>query len=319
MLGVLAIRVPVRIGMPVACFLTKVCLIARAMCASLAGVLANCCSRIRQNSRIFLGTPEFWRIRLRALWRIRLREGPRILANPATGVVASPAMGRTPNSGESGYGKLWRVRLWEVLANPAMGRTPNSGESGYGKFWRIRLRALWRIRLWEVLASPATASEFKVFAVCLLDHWRRKMKTTSVLCPIDYSPASLAALKLAVAEAKLRGANLDLMHVWQPGAEYSEGSPPIPFESEMPREKIESDLASLPVDFPTERIRLHATAGEPRHGIVEMAKQLDSELVVMGTHAHHGLKHWIVGGVCEEVLRTCPCPVLVCRGPGKAD
>ena len=141
----------------------------------------------------------------------------------------------------------------------------------------------------------------------------------SVLCPIDYSAASIAALKLAVSEAKLREAHLDLLHVWQPGSEYSEGSPPIPFEAEMPRAKIESDLASLPVDFPKDRIRLHATAGEPRHDIVETAKQLESELVVMGTHAQHGLRHWIIGGVCEEVLRTCPCPVLVCRGPDKAD
>lgn len=141
------------------------------------------------------------------------------------------------------------------------------------------------------------------------------MKEKSVLCPIDYSAASMAALELAAREATLRGATLDLMHVWQPGSEYSGGSPPIPFEAELPREKIESDLASIPVDFPRDRIRTHATAGEPRHDIVETARQLGSELVVMGTHAHRGLQHWIVGSVCQDVLRTCPCPVLVCRGP----
>ena len=145
------------------------------------------------------------------------------------------------------------------------------------------------------------------------------MTDRSVLCPIDYSPASMAALKLAVGEAKIREAMLDLMHVWEPGSDYSESAPPIPFESDMPREKIESDLAMIPVDLPSDRIRTHATSGDPRHDIVSKAEELSSELVVMGTHARSGLKHWIVGSVCEDVLRSCPCPVLVCRGPEKAN
>jgi nucleotide-binding universal stress UspA family protein len=145
------------------------------------------------------------------------------------------------------------------------------------------------------------------------------MNSKSVLCPIDFSPASLAALRLAVKEAELRNATLDLLHVWQPGLEYTDGSPPIPFAAEFPRERIESDLASLSIDLPPERIRTHATAGDTRHDIVETAKQLGSELVVMGTHAHSGLSHWIIGSVCEDVLRTCPCPVLICRGPEKSD
>ena len=92
--------------------------------------------------------------------------------------------------------------------------------------------------------------------------------TKSVLCPIDYSPASMAAVKLAVREARIRDAMLDLMHVWEPGSDYAEQSPPIPFEAELPREKIESDLAAIPLDYPQDRIRVHATGGEPRHDIV---------------------------------------------------
>lgn len=145
------------------------------------------------------------------------------------------------------------------------------------------------------------------------------MTVKSVLCPIDYSPASMAALKLAVREARIRDATLDLLHVWEPGSEYSESALPIPFEAKLPREKIESDLATLPINLPDDRVRTHAGGGEPRHDIVQKAEELNSELVVMGTHARSGLKHWMVGSVCEDVLRTCPCPVLVCRGPEKAE
>jgi len=136
-----------------------------------------------------------------------------------------------------------------------------------------------------------------------------------VLCPIDFDEASLAALPLAVEQARSRDAFLDLMHVWQPGREYVQEGPPIPFSEEIPEQRIKRDLASLPVDFPAERVRLHVSGGKPGQDIVEMAKRLDSELVVMGTHARGGIRRWIVGSVCEWVLHHCPCPILVCRGP----
>lgn len=141
------------------------------------------------------------------------------------------------------------------------------------------------------------------------------MKSRSVLCPIDFDAASLAALPLAVEQAKARDAYLDLLHVWQPGREYIDDGPPIPFTEEIPEKRIKEDLASMPVDLPADRVRLHVTEGKPGQDIVELATKLDSELLVMGTHARHGLRRWIVGSVCEWVLHHCPCPVLICRGP----
>jgi len=141
------------------------------------------------------------------------------------------------------------------------------------------------------------------------------MPERSILCPVDFGQASFASVPLAVEQAKYRDATLDLLHVWQPGLEYAGEGPPIPFAAELPRAQIESDLASLKVDLPPERVRLHVTSGDPAKDIVELATDLHSELVVMGTHARRGLSRWIIGSVCEPVLRRCPCPVLVCRGP----
>lgn len=143
------------------------------------------------------------------------------------------------------------------------------------------------------------------------------MKNRSILCPVDFSPASLSAVEMAVGEAKLRDATLDLMHVWQPGVEYVGEGPPIPFAGEVPRQRIKSDLAGLKVDLPRDRVRLHVTSDDPSTDIVELAARLHSELVVMGTHAHRGIRHWFVGSVCKNVLRHAPCPVLICRGPEK--
>jgi nucleotide-binding universal stress UspA family protein len=141
------------------------------------------------------------------------------------------------------------------------------------------------------------------------------MTTRSILCPVDFGAASLASIPLAAEQAKFRDATLHLLHVWQPGLEYAGEGPPIPFAAELPKEKIESDLASLDVDLPPEQLQRHVSSGDPAKDIIELAEALDSELVVMGTHARGGLRRWIIGSVCEVVLRHCPCPVLVCRGP----
>lgn len=145
------------------------------------------------------------------------------------------------------------------------------------------------------------------------------MPTPSVLCPVDFGPASLVAVEVAVEEAKLRGAALDLLHVWKPNVAVSSEGPPLSFEGEIPADEIENQLAALEVDLPKSRIRRHVTSGNPADNIVQSAIDLKSIMVVMGTHARHGLSRWIIGSVCDVVLRECPCPVLVCRGPDKAE
>lgn len=145
------------------------------------------------------------------------------------------------------------------------------------------------------------------------------MEKLSVLCPVDFSPASLAAVTLAVDEAKRRGAVVDLLHIWEPGAGYVGEFAPIPIEPSIPIEAIQADLSTIAVDLPDDQVRRHVASGDPADEIIQMAKTLGSELVVMGTHARRGFARWIIGSVCDHVLQHSPCPVLVCRGPEKAD
>lgn len=145
------------------------------------------------------------------------------------------------------------------------------------------------------------------------------MTIGSVLCPIDFSTASLAALPVAAEEAKRRVSFLDLVHVWQPGLEYVGEAAPIPMTQEAPVDAIRQDLAELPVNLPADRIRLHVEVGDASERIVKLAEHLESDLVVMGTHSRHGFSRWIIGSVCDAVLQRCPCPVLICRGPAKSE
>jgi nucleotide-binding universal stress UspA family protein len=53
--------------------------------------------------------------------------------------------------------------------------------------------------------------------------------------------------------------------------------------------------------------------GGVAHEVCRMADVQGADLIVMATHGHTGLKHFIIGSVTEKVVRHAPCPVLVVR------
>ena len=53
--------------------------------------------------------------------------------------------------------------------------------------------------------------------------------------------------------------------------------------------------------------------GLASHEIVEAAKDLDVDLIIIATHGYTGWKHFAIGSTAERVVRAAPCPVLVVR------
>lgn len=53
--------------------------------------------------------------------------------------------------------------------------------------------------------------------------------------------------------------------------------------------------------------------GDARDVIVDTAKEIGAELIVMGTHGRRGVRRALIGSIAEGVLRTAPCPVLTIR------
>ena len=62
-----------------------------------------------------------------------------------------------------------------------------------------------------------------------------------------------------------------------------------------------------------ERPRWKVRGGLPSHEIVEAAKEMDVDLIVLATHGYTGWKHFCIGSTAERVVRAAPCPVLVVR------
>jgi universal stress protein A len=50
--------------------------------------------------------------------------------------------------------------------------------------------------------------------------------------------------------------------------------------------------------------------GDPATEIVRLAKEEQSDLIVLPTHGRTGLSHVFFGSVAEKVVRHAECPVL---------
>ncbi|AOJ26488.1 MULTISPECIES: universal stress protein [Burkholderia] len=62
----------------------------------------------------------------------------------------------------------------------------------------------------------------------------------------------------------------------------------------------------------TPQISNVAPAGETvPHRIVGLAREIEADLIVMGTHGRHGFQRLFLGSVAERVLRQATCPVLM--------
>ncbi|HEX4475373.1 MAG TPA: universal stress protein, partial [Polyangiaceae bacterium] len=60
----------------------------------------------------------------------------------------------------------------------------------------------------------------------------------------------------------------------------------------------------------------HLRMTDATRAIVQLAVDIEADLVVVGTHSRSGLARFLLGSVAEGVVRLAPCPVLVVRAHG---
>lgn len=60
-------------------------------------------------------------------------------------------------------------------------------------------------------------------------------------------------------------------------------------------------------------IHFHVAFGSPGECIIDYAKEIDAQLIIMPSHGRTGLDHLLIGSVAERVVRLAHCPVLVLR------
>jgi nucleotide-binding universal stress UspA family protein len=145
----------------------------------------------------------------------------------------------------------------------------------------------------------------------------RGVSLERILVPIDFSDCSLDALEYAVQVARRSRASIRLFHVLEPVSYGLDFSLLHVAKREKIREVIGERLSGLAkalaaVQVPTD---VELRGGLPSDSILDGAKTMPADLIVMGTHGRRGLSHTLSGSVAEAVLRRSSCPVLTVRSP----
>ena len=142
------------------------------------------------------------------------------------------------------------------------------------------------------------------------------------LVPVDFSEDSTKTIQYAGQLAALTGASIQLVHVFQipeyPAAFYHG----LYLENEAVKNHLETAKreAGAQLSLIAEQMRAHGLHAEwiLRHGnpyqeIVNAAKEIGVDLIIIGSHGCTGLGRLLLGSTADRVLQYAPCPVLVVK------
>lgn len=149
------------------------------------------------------------------------------------------------------------------------------------------------------------------------------VKINTILCPTDLSDFSACALDYAIHFAQTHRARLHLLHVVDEAYQYWMAMGPTSVPVGPPpdellaagREGMKKFIAAhLPPEF-AESCASEVRLGRPFLEIIRYAREINADLMVLGTHGRSGFAHVLLGSVTERVVRKAPCPVLTVRHP----
>jgi len=138
-----------------------------------------------------------------------------------------------------------------------------------------------------------------------------------ILFATDFSECAARAQAYAVFLAQADKAKLDILHVleFQPGMDPDYDINKMYLE-QLRKQAVQQldELVNLPA-LAALSAQGRITLGIPSEQIKKVAKERDTDLVVLGTHGRTGLEHVLLGSTAERVVRDAPCPVLTVRLP----
>jgi len=141
-----------------------------------------------------------------------------------------------------------------------------------------------------------------------------------ILCPVDFFPASDAAVNYAAGLAANYDAEIHLLHVITPIAagafEYAYDT------TEMMKSLEEASAQEMDELAAKVKIAGVVVAKELRVGDIYLeikaaVEDIKPDLIVMGTHGRRGVERWFMGSTTEKLLRHSPVPLVTISAMGE--
>jgi nucleotide-binding universal stress UspA family protein len=127
----------------------------------------------------------------------------------------------------------------------------------------------------------------------------------TILFPTDFSESSLAALGYAISLAEKYEATLNLMHVVsQRAVRRSQAE-----AAESAKQRLNKLIP--PGRLKIDKVKKVVRIGKPYSHILHLAKEIQTDLVVMAVRGHHSTDLTVFGSTTHRMIQLGPCPVLV--------
>lgn len=141
-----------------------------------------------------------------------------------------------------------------------------------------------------------------------------------VVVGVDGSPVALAVLQAAVAEARLRRAKLHVLHVVYVPATWVDGMTFMPGNiidsayaaAEAVKESVWEKVAAALEGTDVEWVQVDLN-GYPPDEVVEYARRIEADLIVVGSRGYGDLKSLLLGSTSHRVSHLSPCDVLIVK------
>src|SRR5262249_50048309 len=140
------------------------------------------------------------------------------------------------------------------------------------------------------------------------------------LCPVDFFPASDAAVNYAAGLAANYESVVRLLHVLSPmpaGAyEYAIDMTEVMKSTEETARRELGALASTLNDTGV-AVETELRIGDVYDEIKRAIEVNKPDLIVMGTHGRRGVERWFMGSTTEKLLRHSPVPLITISASGE--
>jgi nucleotide-binding universal stress UspA family protein len=147
----------------------------------------------------------------------------------------------------------------------------------------------------------------------------------TILVPVDFSESSYKAILYGLSFAKQYQAKAILLSVIDDrvfeesllladfmSLKYNE-SGAREARKEMVRKKIEPMIIEMRRKFVGVKAEEVIRFGFVYKEIIKCAQEEEVDMIVMGSHGSSGIKHSLIGGIAEKIIRKAPCPVLTVK------
>ena len=136
-----------------------------------------------------------------------------------------------------------------------------------------------------------------------------------ILLAVDFTPVTDTVTRQAMELCQLFKARLSLVHVVEFTQMDLSNDLVLPQELEIDQERMKQAkqrLEDLAKNIAVDKSECFVSQGSTRREILRLAKELNTNLIVIGSHGREGIQR-LLGSTANAVLHGAPCDVLAVR------